>query len=139
MLGQLARWSSFDLAVRGDERGSLIALEGGVSLPFELARAYYIFGTRAGVSRGFHAHRELKQLAVAVCGSCTMIVEDGTRREEVRLDRPDRGILIEGLVWREMHDFSQDCVLLVLADCHYDESDYIRSYNDFLAAAGQRS
>jgi dTDP-4-dehydrorhamnose 3,5-epimerase-like enzyme len=138
MLSQLARWSPFDLAVRGDERGSLIALEGGASLPFELARAYYIFGTQTGVSRGFHAHRELRQLAVAVCGSCTMIVEDGTKREEVRLERPDRGLLIEGLVWREMHDFSEDCVLLVLADRRYDEGDYIRSYDEFLAAAGQR-
>lgn len=137
MLEPPARWKLLDLQVRGDERGSLVALEGGASLPFELARVYFIFGTRAGVSRGFHAHRTLRQVAIAVRGSCTMIVEDSAQREEFRLHRPDRGLLIEGLVWREMHDFSEDCILLVLADRHFDEADYIRSYADFRSAAGK--
>nr|WP_314444350.1 FdtA/QdtA family cupin domain-containing protein [uncultured Sphingomonas sp.] len=123
-----------DLAVRGDERGSLIALEPGKEVPFDIRRAYYIFGTRAGVSRGFHAHRRLSQLLVAVAGGCRLVIDNGEDRTEVALDRPDRGLLISGLVWREMHDFSPDCVLMVMADQPYDPSDYIRSYDDFTAA-----
>ena len=69
-----------DLAIKGDDRGSLIALEGMRNLPFAVARVYYVFGTQPGVSRGFHAHRQLHQLAVAVSGSCTMAVDDGTHR-----------------------------------------------------------
>jgi dTDP-4-dehydrorhamnose 3,5-epimerase-like enzyme len=126
-----------DLAVRGDERGSLIALEPGKEVPFDFRRAYYIFGTREGVSRGFHAHRQLSQMLVAVCGSCRLIVDDGRARAEVILDRPDRGLLISGLIWREMHDFTADCVLMVLADRLYDPTDYIRSYSDFTQAVAE--
>ncbi len=127
-----------DLAVRGDERGSLIALEAGKNVPFDIRRAYYIFGTREGVSRGFHAHHRLTQLLVAVSGRCSLVVDDGRERSEVTLDRPDCGLLISGLIWREMHDFSSDCVLLVMADQPYDPSDYIRSYEEFALAAGAR-
>ena len=122
-----------DLAVRGDERGSLIALEPGKEVPFHIRRAYYIFGTREGVSRGFHAHRRLTQLLVAVSGSCRLVVDDGHGRAEMVLDRPDQGLLVSGLIWREMHDFSNDCVLMVMADQSYDPSDYIRTYEDFTA------
>lgn len=122
-----------ELLVKGDERGSLIALEGQRNLPFAVARVYYVFGTLPGVSRGFHAHRKLNQLAVAISGSCTMVVDDGTRRVPVMLDAPTRGLLLGPMVWREMHDFSPDCVLLVMADTPYDESDYIRDYQAFLA------
>lgn len=121
-----------DLAIRGDDRGSLVALEGERNLPFAVARVYYVFGTGLGVSRGFHAHRKLNQLAVAVSGSCTMLVDDGARRTSVPLDRPDRALLLGPMLWREMHDFSPDCVLLVMADTPYDESDYIRDYQAFL-------
>ncbi|WP_205480424.1 sugar 3,4-ketoisomerase [Sphingomonas arenae] len=121
-----------DLAIRGDDRGSLIALEGDRNLPFAVARVYYVFGTKAGVSRGFHAHRKLNQLAVAVSGSCTMLVDDGSRRTALPLDRPDQGLLLGPMLWREMHDFSPDCVLLVMADTPYDESDYVRDYQAFL-------
>lgn len=122
------------LPVRGDERGSLVALEQGREVPFDIARAYYIFGTQAGVARGFHAHRNLQQLAVVVRGSCRMLLDDGEDRSWVALDRPDKALLIGAMVWREMHDFSEDCVLLVLADRAYDEADYIRRHEDFLLA-----
>lgn len=118
--------------VRGDERGSLIALEAGRQVPFEIRRAYYIFGTLEGVSRGFHAHRQLQQLAVAVSGSCDILLDDGTNRERLRLDRPDIGLTLPPMVWHEMADFSEDCVLLVLADDVYDEADYIRNYDEFV-------
>lgn len=116
----------------GDERGSLVALEGVRSLPFDIRRVYYIFGTKEGVSRGFHAHINLKQVAVCVTGSCRFLLDDGFSKEEFVLDSPTTGLVIENLIWREMYDFSPDCVLMVLADQYYDESDYIRNYEDFL-------
>lgn len=116
----------------GDDRGSLVALEGNNTVPFDIKRVYYIFGTQTGVSRGFHAHKNLKQVAVCVTGKCRMIIDNGKERVETWLDSPTKGLLINDLVWREMHDFSDDCVLLVLASEYYDESDYIRDYDDFL-------
>lgn len=116
----------------GDERGSLIALEGNKSVPFDIKRVYYIFDTKKGVSRGFHSHRNLKQVAVCVTGSCRFVLDNGKQKEEVILDSATKGILIEDLIWREMYDFSPDCVLMVLASEYYDESDYIRDYVDFL-------
>ncbi len=122
-----------DFPPLGDDRGSLVALEAQKTVPFDIKRIYYIFGTKLGVSRGFHAHTALQQVAVCVTGKCRMVLDDGFNREEVWLDSPTKGLLIGNLVWREMHDFSPDCVLLVLADQHYDESDYIRDYKDFLS------
>ena len=118
----------------GDERGSLVALEGNKSVPFDIKRVYYIFGTKEGVSRGFHAHRNLKQVAVCVTGSCRFVLDNGKQREEIVLDKSTIGLLINDLTWREMYDFSPDCVLMVLASEHYDESDYIRDYQEFLKA-----
>jgi dTDP-4-dehydrorhamnose 3,5-epimerase-like enzyme len=120
-----------ELRVRGDARGSLIALE-GPDVGFPINRVYYIYNTQAGVARGGHAHRDLEQLVVCVSGSCLFILDDGEIREEVRLDQPNVGLRISSMIWREMHDFSPDCVLLVLASRRYDEADYIRSYQDFL-------
>ena len=124
-----------DFKVKGDERGSLVALEAGKDIPFEIKRTYYIFGTSKGVRRGLHAHKQLKQLALCVKGSCRFLLDDGFKRCEVLLDRPDRGLYIDSLIWREMFDFSDDCVLLVFADAHYDEIDYIRDYATFKEAA----
>ena len=118
----------------GDERGSLVALEGNKSVPFDIKRVYYIFGTKEGVSRGFHAHLNLKQVAVCVTGSCRFVLDNGKQREEVVLDKSTTGLLINDLTWREMYDFSPDCVLMVLASEYYDESDYIRDYQEFLKA-----
>lgn len=121
------------LSWHGDERGKLIALEALTDLvPFEVKRVYYIFDTTPGTVRGNHAHKDLRQLLVCVSGACTIACEmpDGTKSEH-RLDWPDRGLLIEGLVWRQMKEFSKDAVLLVLASEHYDEADYIRDYQVF--------
>lgn len=115
----------------GDERGALVALEANKNIPFDIKRLYYIFDTKAGVARGFHAHKALKQVAVCVRGRCKMVLDDGKVREEVWLDSPGRGLLIEEMIWREMHEFSEDCVLLVIANELYDEADYIRSYTEF--------
>ncbi len=126
------------LQARGDDRGSLIALEEGKNIPFPVKRVYYLFNTKEGVSRGFHAHRALKQVAIAVRGSCRFLLDDGKERVEVLLDNPAQGLLIESFMWREMHDFSDDCVLMVLADQLYDESDYIRNHEDFLRVANTK-
>ncbi len=122
----------YNFGIKGDERGSLIAIEQGHNAPFEIKRVYYIFDTKEGVERGFHAHINLKQICIAVKGSCTFVLDDGEKREEIKLDNPNQGLFIEGLIWREMKHFSSDCVLVVLASEHYDESDYIRDYDKFL-------
>jgi len=124
-----------DFQVLGDERGSLVALEMGKQIPFDVKRVYYIFGTKEGVARGFHAHKVLRQIAFCVSGSCRFVLDSGDKRGEVILDSPNQGLLIEHMVWREMYDFSEDCVLLVLASEHYDEADYIRDYDEFINAA----
>jgi dTDP-4-dehydrorhamnose 3,5-epimerase-like enzyme len=116
----------------GDDRGSLIALEEKSNIPFEIKRVYYMFQTGDGVRRGFHAHKTLKQVAIAVRGSCKFMLDDGTKKIEVTLNHPAQGLLIESFMWREMFDFSPDCVLMVLADQIYDEADYVRSYDQFI-------
>lgn len=126
----LIKWVNFPPL--GDERGSLVALEAEKTVPFAIKRVYYIFGTQQGVARGFHAHRQLKQVAICITGKCKIILDDGKIREEAWLDSSTKGLLIGDLVWREMHEFSADCVLLVLASEHYDEADYIRDYDEFL-------
>lgn len=126
----LIQWTHFPPL--GDYRGSLVALEAEKTVPFVIKRVYYIFGTQQGIARGFHAHRNLKQVAVCVTGKCRMILDNGKTREEAWLDSPTKGLLIGDLVWREMHDFSEDCVLLVLASELYDEVDYIRDYEEFM-------
>lgn len=125
----LVQW--IDFKVVGDDRGSLISLEENKNIPFSISRIYYIFDTKADVSRGYHAHKKLQQVAVCVSGKCRIVLDDGKQQAEVWLDSPDKGIVINGMTWREMHNFSSDCVLLVIASEHYDESDYIRSYSEF--------
>ena len=128
----MASYKLVDFKTLGDERGSLIAIEQGYNAPFDIKRVYYIFDTKEGVERGFHAHINLKQICIAVKGSCTFVLDNGKTRKEIKLDNPNQGLLIEGLIWREMKNFSSDCVLVVLASEQYDESDYIRDYDKFL-------
>lgn len=118
--------------VFGDDRGALISLEENINVPFEIKRVYFIFNTNDGISRGFHAHKDLEQVALCVKGSCRLVLDNGKSRESIILDSPNKGVYIDNSKWREMHDFSEDCVLLVLASKVYDESDYIRDYNEFL-------
>jgi len=121
-----------DFKTLGDERGSLIALEENYNTPFSIKRVYYIFDTISDVRRGYHAHINLQQLAICVKGSCTFSIDNGQTKKDILLESPNQGLLLKGLIWREMHSFSPDCVLLVLANDHYNEDDYIRNYNDFL-------
>lgn len=121
-----------DLPVLGDERGALVALEANSHIPFSIVRVYYIYDTAQGVARGFHAHKALKQVAICLKGSCRFVMDDGENKQDVILATPNKGLLIDSMQWHEMHDFSDDCVLMVLADQVYDESDYIREYSTFI-------
>ena len=124
---------TFDFEEHGDERGILISLEENRNIPFEIRRCYFMYNTQPGVSRGFHAHKTLRQILICVRGSCKILLDNGTEKMDVSLDRPNKGLYISSNTWRIMHDFSEGAVLMVLADQLYDESDYIRNYDDFLA------
>jgi dTDP-4-dehydrorhamnose 3,5-epimerase-like enzyme len=139
MKEDIMNYELLDFKIMGDERGSLIALEENDNVPFPIKRVYYIFGTKENVRRGFHAHKALKQLAICVRGSCRFLLDDGNEKEYITLNSPDKGLLLDGLIWREMFDFSPDCVLMVVADAHYNESDYIRDYSTFQRAVHDTS
>ncbi len=124
-------WQLIELQSMGDERGCLTALESEKNIPFAIQRVYYIYGTLPNIRRGLHAHRDLQQVAICVAGNCTFLLDDGYHRQEIVLDSPTKALYMNSMTWREMFDFSHDCVLMVLANHHYDESDYIRSYEDF--------
>jgi dTDP-4-dehydrorhamnose 3,5-epimerase-like enzyme len=116
----------------GDERGMLVALEEIKNVPFEIKRVYYMFGTQAEIRRGYHAHKQLRQLAIPINGSCKILLDDGKEKVDLLLDNPALGLLIEPSIWHEMYDYSSDCILLVLASDVYDENDYIRRYDEFI-------
>ena len=120
-------------SIKGDSRGSLIAIESGKDIPFDIKRIYYIFDTQPGVVRGHHAHKTLEQMLICVSGSCTIVLDDGENRSEVVLSNPSEGLYIGPNLWREMKDFSEGAVLLVLASDFYDEADYIRNYDEFMS------
>ena len=118
--------------VMGDERGSLIAFEENNNVPFDVKRVFYIYGTQTGIPRGQHAHYKAKQLLVAINGGCKVTLDDGKEKKTYTLNKPNVGLYQEAFIWGVMHDFSEDCILMVFADTYYDESDYIRDYNMFL-------
>ncbi len=123
----------FQFQPHGDARGQLVAAEVGQEIPFDVKRVYYIYDTLADVRRGFHAHKNLEQILICVHGSCVIHLDNGHDTAEVKLDKPYEGLYIRNDMWREMYDFSEGAVLLVLASEHYDEADYIRNYDDFIA------
>ena len=116
----------------GDDRGSLMVLESNKNVPFKVKRIYYILDAKPDVPRGFHVHKELVQLAFCIKGSCNMIMDNGIEKQQVRIDKSNIGLMIPPMVWHEMHDFSEDCVMLVLASAQYDEAYYIRNYDEFM-------
>ena len=116
----------------GDERGQLVALEEFKDIPFEIKRVYYMYDTGEGIHRGFHAHKTLKHILICIHGSCKVLLDNGEEKKIVSLEKPYEGLYIAHNMWREMYDFSPDAVLMVLASEYYDESDYIRDYDEFL-------
>jgi hypothetical protein len=118
--------------VLGDHRGQLVALEANRQIPFDIKRVFYIFGTQLDVPRGNHSHYQTKQFLVSVAGSCKVTLDNGKTKETFDLNKPNIGLFQDAMIWGTMHNFSPDCVLMVLADAYYDESDYIREYDKFL-------
>tara|TARA_R100001377_G_C3130114_1_gene89010 strand:+ start:149 stop:538 length:390 start_codon:yes stop_codon:yes gene_type:complete len=123
--------STTEHCVLGDHRGQLVAIEGTKDIPFEVKRVFYIYGAQPEVPRGQHAHYKTQQHLIAVCGSCSVTLDDGKQSVTYNLNQPNIGLLQDALVWGTMHDLSPDCVLLVLASEHYDDTDYIRDYATF--------
>ena len=121
-----------DFEIKGDNRGNLISLEENKNIPFDIKRVYYIFNTKKDTRRGFHAHKNLKQVLIVVKGNCKILLDDGKTKENILLDSPGKGLIIKEMIWREMYDFSSDCILLVLASNFYNEGDYIRDYKEFI-------
>jgi dTDP-4-dehydrorhamnose 3,5-epimerase-like enzyme len=117
--------------VLGDERGRLCVTNGAKEIPFDIKRVYWIYGTESGVARGKHAHRKLSQVLICVSGSVDIYCEWEDKTETFTLSDANTGLLLNGLVWHEMRNFSPDAVLLVMASDYYDESDYVRDYDEF--------
>lgn len=122
------------LPVITDPRGDLTFIEGGRHVPFEIRRVYYLYNVPVDSERGGHAHRELEQVVFALSGSFRMKIDDGFEKTEYWLRSPRKGLYINRMIWREMDSFSQGAVCMVLASQSYDEADYFRNYDDFLAA-----
>ena len=121
-----------DFPQHGDERGHLVIVEGGKDVPFEIKRAFYIYGSDKDVVRGQHANRKTQFVLINVAGKSKVRVMDGEGNEAIFcLNRPHTGIYLPEMVWKDMYDFSEDSVLLVLASEHYDAAEYIRSYDEF--------
>ena len=115
-----------------DPRGNLTVAEGITQIPFEIARAYWVYDVPGGESRGGHAHKRLKQLVVATSGSFTVTLDNGREQKKYLLNHPWQGLLIDTGIWRTLDDFSSGAVCLVLASEPFDEDDYIRKYEEFL-------
>lgn len=117
----------------GDERGKLVVIEGNQSIPFEIKRVFYIYDSDSDVVRGQHANRESEFVLINVSGSSKVYIDDGTENMVVELNRPMMGVYIPKMVWKDMYDFSEDSVLLVLANTHYDAKEYIRDYDEYIS------
>lgn len=117
--------------VISDKRGNMIPVEYPKQLEFPLKRIYYIYNVADGIRRGFHSHNDLEQVLIAVNGSVKILVKTPDEEQVIELNDPSKGLYIGPMVWREMFDFSEQAVLLVLASHEYDENDYIRDYSEY--------
>ena len=116
----------------GDQRGKLVVIEGNESIPFDIKRVFYIYGSDSTVIRGQHANKESEFVLINVAGTSKVRITDGKEEMIVELNRPMMGVYIPSMIWKDMYDFSSDSVLLVLASTHYDGSEYIRDYDEYL-------
>lgn len=116
----------------GDDRGKLVVIEGGQAIPFEIKRVFYIYDSDDTVVRGQHANRESEFVLINVAGKSKVRITDGEEEIIVELDRPMTGVYIPKMIWKDMYDFSEDSILLVLASTHYDGTEYIRDYEEYL-------
>jgi dTDP-4-dehydrorhamnose 3,5-epimerase-like enzyme len=116
-----------------DPRGNLTFVEGGQHIPFDIKRVYYLYDVPGGAERGGHAHKDLSQLIIAMSGSFDIVLDDGHEKKRIHLNRSYFGLYICPMIWRELDNFSSGSVCMVLASNHYDEADYYRNYNEYLA------
>ncbi len=122
------------LSTINDARGNLTVVEGQLSIPFSIARTYWLYDVPGGESRGGHAHKQLQQLIISASGSFDVVLDDGRDRKQVFLNRSYYGLFIPRMIWRELTNFSSGSVCVVLASEHFDESDYYRDYQEFAGA-----
>ena len=122
-----------EFSQHGDERGHMVVVEGMKDIPFDIKRIFYIYGSDNEVVRGQHANKKTEFVLINVAGRSKVKVKDGKGNEAIfSLNRPHTGIYLPNLVWKDMYDFSSDSVLLCLASEHYDVSEYIRDYDEFI-------
>ena len=119
------------LPIHRDNYGSLVPAETEQNIPFAVKRNYYIFDVEKGMRRGYHSHRDLEQALICVHGTVKIMIKTPFSQEDILLDDPTKALYIGPMIWREMYDFSEDAVLLVLASEHYLPSDYIRDYDTY--------
>ena len=121
-----------DIPKINNSKGNIGVVEND-TIPFDVKRVYYLFDVPSGAKRGGHAHKKLKQVILAISGSFDVVLKDGKSKEIITLNRPDKGLLIENNIWRELENFSSGSVCLVLASEEFSEADYIRNYKDYLS------
>lgn len=121
-----------DIPKINNAKGNIGVVEND-TIPFDVKRVYYLFDVPSGAKRGGHAHKKLKQVILAISGSFDVVLKDGKSKKIITLNRPDKGLLIENNIWRELENFSSGSVCLVLASEEFSENDYIRSYKDYLS------
>lgn len=122
----------------GDERGKLVVIEGNQAIPFKIQRVFYIYDSDSTVVRGQHANRESEFVLINVAGKSRVRITDGKEELVVELNKPMMGVYLPRMIWKEMFDFSPDSVLLVLASTHYDGSEYIRNFDEYLAEVEEK-
>lgn len=122
----------------GDARGHLVVVEGQQLFPFDIKRIFYIYGSDSSVVRGQHANRESEFVLINVSGRSKVRITDGTEEFVVELNQPNMGVYLPKMIWKEMYDFSEDSVLLVLASTHYDAKEYIRDYDEYIKEIRKR-
>lgn len=121
----------------GDERGKLVVIEGEKDIPFEIKRIFYIYGMDKEVIRGLHSNKKSEFVIINVGGSAKVRLHDGKKEMVIELDRPNKGVYIPKLMWKEMYDFSEECIMLVISNQPYDNGEYIRDFDEFLREVAQ--
>lgn len=133
----MEKFEIIELNENGDERGKLVVIEGIKNIPFEIKRLFYIYGMDKEAVRGQHSNRKSEFVMLNVCGSAKVRLHDGKKETIVSLDKPNMGLYIPKLMWKDMYDFSEDCVMLVLSNEAYDSNEYIKDFDEFLREVAQ--
>lgn len=131
-MSELNRVKLLEFKEMGDDRGHLVVVEGRKDIPFDIKRIFYIYGSDKDVVRGQHANRKTQFVLINVSGTSKVRVSDGINERVFSLDRPHIGVFLPNMIWKDMYDFSNDSVLLVLASEHYEPGEYIRDYDEYV-------